>query len=132
MWRKRLLVECMVDVSGDFEGLLGVVDVSWKKSRRFMSSTSSLALTLKIPSITSVKVPERVKTREGVGLTRILISLGNTRNKNKNETFRPNPTTITHRQSKQPPNNRNNNIILPTSPSLVSHTKFPKSELKSE
>ena len=23
MWRNRLLVECMVDVSGDFEGLLG-------------------------------------------------------------------------------------------------------------
>ena len=87
MCKNRLLVECMVDVTGDFEGLLGVVDGSWKKSRRFMSSTSSLTLTLKIPSITSVKVPERVKTRKGVGLTRILISLSNTRNKNKNETF---------------------------------------------
>ena len=61
--------------------------MSWKKSRRFMSSTSSLALTLKVPSITSAKVPEIVKTREGVGLTRILISLSNTRNKNKNEPF---------------------------------------------
>ena len=87
MCKNRFLVECMVDVTGDFEGLLGVVDVSWKKSRRFMSSTSSLALTLKVPSITSVKVPEIVKTREGVGLTRILISLSNTRNKNKNEPF---------------------------------------------
>ena len=46
----------------------GVGDASWVMSQRSMSSISSFALTSKISSITFVivKVPQRLKTREGI------------------------------------------------------------------
>ena len=65
------------------------------------------------------------KQEKGLVWPRILISLSKTWNENTNETFCPAPTTLTHHWSKHPQVKK---IMLPASPSLVLHIKFPTSE----
>lgn len=51
-------VVSMANVTDGFLGVVGVGDVSWMKSQMFMSSISSLAMTLKISSIAFVMVED--------------------------------------------------------------------------
>ena len=70
-------VVSIIDVTDGFLGCAGVVDVSWVKSKMFISSISSLALTSNISFITFVMVEgSRKSENRGRGCDLLTFSRG--------------------------------------------------------